>query len=108
MHRGINFAVISFLINDEAFRACFDDRNIIRSFHWPDFDRDRRKIRRERAHAFREIILTNEFRMLARDEQNLAKTLRGQMPRFRAHLIEIERDAQDRIVARKSAVTGSC
>ena len=43
--------------------------------------------------------------MLARDEQNLAKTLRRQMPRLRAHLIEIERDAQDRIVARETAVT---
>src|SRR5213075_3110470 len=68
---AVRFAVIGFLVNDEAFRAGFDDRNVVRRFHWPDFDRDRREIRRERAHAIGQIILADEFRMFARDKENM-------------------------------------
>src|SRR2546423_13841894 len=36
---SVGLAVVGFLVNDEAFRAGFDDGNIVRGFHWPDFDR---------------------------------------------------------------------
>ena len=42
--------------------------------------------------------------MLAGDEQNVAETLFLQRLRFLPHFIERERDAQNRIVARKTAV----
>src|SRR5881392_1220984 len=37
---SVRLAVVGFLVNDEALRAGFDDGNIARGFHWPDFDRD--------------------------------------------------------------------
>jgi hypothetical protein len=42
--------------------------------------------------------------MLARDEQHVAKTLRPKMPRLGLDLVDRERDAQDRIVAREAAI----
>ena len=42
--------------------------------------------------------------LLTRDEENLPETLARQVTPFRDHLLGFERDAEDRIVPRKSAI----
>ena len=42
--------------------------------------------------------------MLARHEQDVAKALRQQRPRLAPHLLQRQRHAQDRVVAREAAV----
>src|SRR5437763_233112 len=42
--------------------------------------------------------------MLAGDKKNLAKTFRGEVSRFCDHLIDLERDAEDWVIAREAAV----
>src|SRR5207249_11538410 len=56
------------------------------------------------AHAFDEIIATNEFWMLARNQKDLAKSLTREMLRFGNNLINIKCDAQDRIIPRETAI----
>src|SRR4030095_15416420 len=104
MHFRINAPIVGFLINDEPFRASLDNRHVILRFHWAYFDRNRRKIWRERPHEFGEIIAAHKFGMLARDEKDLAKSLASEMLRFDDDFIHVERDAKDGIVARKTAV----
>src|SRR6266478_8175093 len=67
MHLRVHAAIIGFLIDDEALRASLDNRHIILRLHWSDLDRNRRKIWRERAHAFSEIVTAHKFWMLAGD-----------------------------------------
>jgi len=43
----------------------------------------------------RQIAIGDEFRVLTRDEQDVAKTFAGQMPRFLDYGLHIERHAQD-------------
>ena len=43
--------------------------------------------------------------MFAGDQQHMPKTFTRQIPAFRDHLIEAERDAQDGIVPREATVT---
>jgi hypothetical protein len=52
MHFGIHTAIVRLLINNKPFRASLDDCHVILGVHRADFDRNRGKIRRERAHAF--------------------------------------------------------
>src|SRR5262245_9517216 len=104
MHFRIYTAIVSFLINDEAFGAGLDNRHVILSVHRADLDRDRRKIGRKHPRAFAEIIATHKFGMLARNEQDLAKSLPRQMLRFGNDLIDIECDTQDGIIARETAI----
>jgi len=42
--------------------------------------------------------------MLTGDEKDLPKSLTSEMPRFRDHFVDVERDAKNRIVARETAV----
>ena len=55
-------------------------------------------IGRSASDAVREIILVHELRMFAGDEEEMAKALVRKMPRLRHHLLDRERDAQDRVV----------
>jgi hypothetical protein len=54
--------------------------------------------------ALREVIGRDKLRVLARDEQHVAKTLRPKMARLRLDLVHRKRDAQDGIVAGKAAI----
>src|ERR1041384_791414 len=105
MQFGINRALISFLINNETFSACANNWSIIFDRHWTDFDRDRRKVRGQRPHAFLQIIIADKLRVLSREQQDLAKAGFGEMARFGSHFIHRESHAQDRIVAREAAIT---
>ena len=40
VHFGIDRPVVGFLINDEPFRACYNDRDVFLGFHRPDFNCD--------------------------------------------------------------------
>ena len=104
MHFGVDLAIICFLINDEGFGSGADQRPVFVRFHWPDLNRDRRKIRREGAHAVGQISAADEFRMLASHKQDLTESRGCQMPGLGHHLIVIEGDAQNGIVPRKSTV----
>src|SRR5205823_7119748 len=75
----VDGAVVGFLVNDETFRAGFNNWNVFLRFHRSDFDRDRRKIGKQRADTFGKIIATNEFWMFARDEKELSKTRSGKV-----------------------------
>ena len=97
-------AVVRFLINDEPLRARGGEPRVVGRFHRGDFQRERRNLRRERAHAAFEVSAGDEFRMLACDEEHVAKTFLGEMPRLFHHGVDLERDAEDRILAREAAV----
>src|SRR5947207_9764993 len=68
------------------------------------FERDRRKMRRERPNAFGEIVAASKFWVLARDKKNLTKSLTREMLRFGDDFIDIKCDAKDRIIARETAI----
>src|SRR6267143_969004 len=104
VHFGIHATIVGLLINDKALRAGLDNLHIIHCLHWADLDRNRRKLGGKRADALSKIIAAHKFWMLARDQKDLAKSLTREMPRFRDNLINIERDAKDRIIARETAI----
>ena len=103
----VDSAVVRFLVNNETFRAGFNNRNVVFGFHRSDFDRDRGKIIAQDADAFGKIIATNEFWMLTGDEKELPETRCRKMSRFLYYFIDRKRDAQNWIFARESAVTAA-
>src|SRR5205814_4387733 len=76
-------------------------------FHRSDLDRDGGKIVTQSTDAFGKIIATNEFWMFAGDEKELSKTRNRQMARFLYHFVDRKSDAQNWILAGKSAVTAT-
>src|SRR5205823_3266827 len=104
MHLGIHTAIVSLLVNDEAFGASLDNRHVILGIHRADLNGDRRKIGRKRAHALGEITATHKLRMLARNKKDLAKSLPREMLCFGHDLIDGKCDAQDRIIPRETAI----
>ena len=56
------------------------------------------------AYAFREIIATDEFGVLTGNEKQLAETLACKVLSFFHHFFDRERDAQDGVLTRESAV----
>src|SRR6185437_6971884 len=67
-------------------------------------DGNRGKMRSKRANALDKIVAPREFRVLASDQKNLTKSLTRQMLSFGDDLIEIQGDAKNRIIARKTAI----
>src|SRR5438552_8566083 len=107
MQLTINGAVVGFLVNNETFCAGLNNWNIFLGFHRGDFDRDRGKIVAQSADAFGKIIVTNEFWMFAGDEKELSKTRGRKIPRFLYHFADRKSNAQNWILAGKSAVTAT-
>ena len=97
-------AVVGLLVNDQSFRACADQREVIGSFHRRDFDGERRDFRREGAEDLFEVTVGNELRMLPGHEEDIAEALRGEMAGFGADFFGFECDAQDGVLAGKTAV----
>ena len=60
--------------------------------------------RGKRADAIRQVTLADEFRMFARDEEDIAKSFLRQIAAFHLDLLDAEGHAQDRIIAREPAV----
>jgi hypothetical protein len=100
----VKIAIVRFLIDDEPFRASGDERGILGRFHRRDFEGHARDFRHERADTALEVTIGNELRMLARDEQDVAKTFRREVARFFHHGLDFEGDAQDGVVAREAAI----
>ena len=90
MQFGINSAVIGFLIHDQAFSPGPDERNVVLDRHRADLDRNRRKIRRQRANAFEQIIFTDELRMLTRNQQKLSETGIAKEARLSEHFLDAQ------------------
>ena len=61
-------------------------------------------MRRERPDAIGKIAAVDKLRMLPCHQKHLPKSLRRKMPRFGDHLLDRQRDAQDGVVARKTAI----
>ncbi len=104
VHVCVNLAIVSFLIDNQAIRAGFDQRSIFVCFHWAELKRDAGNLGVEGANAFREVTIGNKFGMLARNQQEISKTLSFQRARFAEYVVHCERDAKNRIVARESTV----
>src|SRR5205823_13232058 len=104
MQLGIHAAIVGLLINDEAFCTSFDNVYVILGIHRADLDGDRRKIGRERAHAVGEITAAHKLGMLARNKEDLAKSLPREMLRFGHDLIDGKCHAQDWIIPRETAI----
>ena len=104
MQRLIDGAVVSFLIDDEPFRAVGDDFGVLFVLHRPDLDGERGDERFERIEAVLEVAIRYEFRVLASDEQQIAETQRLKVPRFAHDLIDAQGGAQDFRIAGKAAV----
>ena len=62
----------------QPIRARRDERLVVRYFHRPDFERDAGNFRVQRRNTIAQIIVRNELRMFARDEQDVAEALRCQ------------------------------
>jgi hypothetical protein len=100
----VDGAVVSFLVNDETFRASFGERAIFSGFHGADFERDGGKFVVQNGNAIAKVIAGNEFGMLAGNEENIAKALAGEFTCFTADFIDAEGDSKDWIVAREAAI----
>ena len=104
VHFRIHRAVVRFLIDHQPVRARLHGRTVLLGFHRADFQRNAWNLRVQRRHALREVSGGDEFGMLPRHQQNVAKALLFERPRLGHHLVDGQRDAQDRIVAREPAV----
>ena len=104
VHLRVGRAVVGFLIHDQPLRPGRHERRVVGRLHRRDFQRDARDLFHQSAHALREVAVRDEFRMLPRHEQEVAKTLRREVPRLLQHGRDVERHAQDRVVAREAAV----
>jgi hypothetical protein len=93
VHVGIDRAVVSFLIDDEAFRPGIYNWAIFVGLHRANFERDARDFVAENADAIGHVIVGDEFGMLPRDEENVAETLCEKFARFFDDFIDGQRDA---------------
>jgi hypothetical protein len=75
MHVRIDGAVVSFLIDDEAFSAGLDDWAIFGGFHGADFEGKARDFIVEGADAIGHVVGGDEFGMFAGDEKDVAKAV---------------------------------
>ena len=104
VHLGIHGAVVGFLVNDQTFRAGLGDGAIFVRLHRADLERDAGHFVAQRADARGQVAIGDEFRMFARDEQQIAKALFPERAGLAEHFVHRERHAQDRVVAREAAV----
>ena len=101
---SVGLAMIGLLIDDEAFCTGLDHGSVLGGFHRSHLQRQTRNFRHQRPHAALQVAARDEFRMLSGDEQKIAEAFRGEMPRFLHHRFDFERDAQDGILAGKTAI----
>ena len=104
VHFGIDSAVVSFLIDDKTFCASLDDGAILGGFHGADFEGDTGDFLVKSSDAIDHVISGDEFRMFAGDEKDVAKALGEEFAGFFEHFVDGKRDAQDRVVARETAI----
>jgi len=81
-----------------------DERFVFVPLHRRDFEREAGNFGSQPRHASTKIIVRDEFRMFARDEQNISESLLHEITRFAEHLLDLERHAQDRILPREPAI----
>ena len=104
VQRLINLAIVSLLIHDQPFRSVRDDLGILIVLHRADLDAERGNERLERIETVLQIAIGNKLRMLASNEQQVAKTKPMQVPRLAHDLLNGQRRAQDFRIARKAAI----
>jgi hypothetical protein len=96
--------MIRLLVDDGPLRAGMHERKIILHLHRRDLQTYARNNRRQLSNTPLQIVSGDKFRVLARDEQEVAEPLVEEMPGFAQHFANFERDAQDGVLARKAAV----
>ena len=104
VHVVVERAIISFLIDDQSIRASGDHWTILVGFHRPDFERHAGNLLVQCRDTFCHVTIGNKLRMLTRNEQDVAKTLRRQCARLASNFIHRESDAQNRVVAGEAAI----
>ncbi len=107
VHRIVNRAVVSLLVNDEPFRAGLHDGAVLLGFHRRDFDGDGGEIFPQNSNALAQVIIADELRMFAGNEEQIAEPGFGEMSRFAQDFLNRESEAQDRVLAREAAVTAA-
>lgn len=101
---GVGFAVVGFLIDDEAFRAAGDEFGVLVVLHRAHLDGEGGDEGGEAAQAFLEVSVGDELRVLAGDEEEIAEAESVQVAGLGGDLGGGEGGAQDRVVARETAV----
>jgi hypothetical protein len=104
VHVGIDGAVVSFLIDDKAFSAGFDDGAIFVNFHGADFEGDAWDLVVESADALGHVVGGDEFGMFAGDEEDVAETLGEKFAGFFEDFIDGKSDAQNWVIAGEAAI----
>lgn len=101
---GVGFGVVGFLIDDEALGAVADHFRVLVVFHRPDLDGEGGDEGLEGGEAMLEVAVGDELRVFAGDEQEVAEAEGVEVAGFLDGLVDAERGAQDRVVAREAAV----
>ncbi len=101
---AINLPGVGLLIHHQAVRAGTHHWLVFLRFHRPHFQRERGNELMQGRHAVAEVAVGHKLRMLPRDQQQVAKPLSGERPRFPDHLRHAQRHAEDGIVSGKAAV----
>jgi hypothetical protein len=104
VHVGINSTVVRFLIDDEAFRASFDDWTIFVGFHRADFEGDAGDFVVESADAIGHVVGRNKFGMFAGDEENVAEAVGEEFAGFFEDFIDGKSDSQNWVIPGEAAV----
>jgi hypothetical protein len=104
VHVGVDSAVVSLLIDDEAFRAGVGDWSIFVGFHGPNFEGDAWDFVVESADAIGYVVGGDEFGMFAGDEKDVAKAVGEKFAGFFEDFVDGKRDAEDGVVTGKAAI----
>jgi hypothetical protein len=104
VHVDIDSAVVSFLIDDEAFGARFDDGAIFGGFHGPDFEGDAWDFVVEGADAVGQVVGGNELRMFAGNKEDVAEAVGEELAGFFEDFLDGKRDSQNGVISGKAAI----
>ena len=104
VHARVGLAVVGLLINDQPLGPGCDEGRVVGSLHRRDLDRERGHERTKALKAHFDVGAGDEFRVLAGDEKDVAKTFLDEVPGFSFDLINLEGDALDGVLAGEAAV----
>jgi hypothetical protein len=104
MENFVGFLMIGFLINDETFGSVVDQFPVLVVLHRANFDSDRRNECFEGIDALLKVAVRDEFRVLARDEEDISKAQIVKMFGLGDDLGDAESGAKNWVIPGKSAI----
>src|SRR6185295_2045314 len=84
--------------------ACLHDRAILVGFHGADLQRDAGKFVVQSADTFSEVTTRDKLRVFSGHKQDVSEALSFKGACFPQYVVHGQRDAQNRIIARKAAI----